>query len=290
MRPPGRDIVGATPGRSGQLLATVRRAVFGVGPVATGRALLRSLRGRADAGTAPSGAGQPARPHPFDAEHGTDTGGFRSWRELQGGSANDPYISGYLGVSPSIGRHVIGLVENPRDYTFVDLGCGKGRALILASERPFQRVVGVEIAAGLAAVAAENAEVIRARYAGRPRIEVLHSDAASFVLPPGPLVLFLYQPFEMPVMRAVAANLATSLAASPRPAVVIYVHPVLKRAFDRLATLERAADGALEPTSEERPHTYAGQGKADRFIVVAHKVAAARHRRRLLMPPRAFTA
>lgn len=261
-------------GRGRQLMVALRRAMFGVGPAATGRALLRQLLHK-DAAVAQPNAGLPPLPHPFDEAHGIETGGFRSWRELQAGGANDPYISGYLGIAPSVGRRVIGLVENPGDYTFVDLGCGKGRALVLASERPFRRVIGVEIAAELAAAAAANARAIRARHPERPPIEVLQADAASFIPPPGPLVIFLYQPFEMPVMRAVAAALAASLAGSPRPAVVIYVFPVLKRAFDRLPILERAAEGTLEPTEQERPYGYAGRDWTDQFIIWRTRVPQA---------------
>lgn len=266
---PGGDAApssGNAPGRGGQLVAAFRRAAFGVGPVATGRALLRTLLHK-DPAVAQPNAGLPPRAHPFDEEYGVDTGGFRSWRELQAGGANDPYISGYIGIAPSIGRKVIGLVEDPGQYAFVDLGCGKGRALVVASERPFRRIIGVEIAAELADAAAANARAIRARHPARPEIEVLQADAALFTLPPGPLVLFLYQPFEMPVMRAVAASLAASLAASPRPAVVIYVFPVLRRAFDRLPVLERAAEGRLMPTEEERPYGYAGRDWTDQFII-----------------------
>lgn len=248
------------------LVVALRRAMFGVGLVATARALLRGMRRKDPAVTQPN-AGLPQGPHPFDREHGVETGGFRSWRELQAGGANDPYISGYIGVAPSIARRVIGLVEGPEQYTFVDLGCGKGRALVVASERPFRRVIGVEIAAELAGAAAANAQAIRIRYPARPEIEVLQADAATFVLPPGPLVVFLYQPFEMPVMRAVAASLAKSLAASPRPAIVIYLFPVLRRAFDRLPILERAAEGTLEPTEEERPYGYAGRDWTDQFMI-----------------------
>ena len=248
------------------LVVALRRAMFGVGLVATARALLRGMRRHDPTVTQPN-AGLPQGPHPFDEEHGVETGGFRSWRELQTGGANDPYISGYIGVGPSIARRLVGMVEDPGQYAFVDLGCGKGRALVVASERPFRRIIGVEIAAELAGAAAANAKAIRTRYPARPEIEVLQADAATFVLPPGPLVLFLYQPFEMPVMRAVAASLAKSLAASPRPAIVIYVFPVLRRAFDRLPILERAAEGTLEPTEAERPYGYAGQDWTDQFMI-----------------------
>jgi SAM-dependent methyltransferase len=245
--------------------STFRRAAFGVGPVAALKAVSRVLR-RGPTDIAGSVI-PPSGNHPLDAAYGTDTGGFRSWRELQSGAANDPYISGYLGVSPSVARPLLSVVTDCADYTFIDLGCGKGRALILASEFPFRRIVGVEIAPELAAHARNNGETISAAYPERTRIDVAHADAAAFVFPPGPLVLFLFQPFEMPVMRAVQRQFAASLAQEPRGAVVIYIHPVHRRVFDRMEQLEPVASGTLVPSEQDRPFTYGGRGGEEDYTI-----------------------
>lgn len=240
--------------------------MFGVGPVATGRAILRHLR-RADAEVHRPRTAGASSPHPFDAAFGVDTGGFVSWRDLQTGGANDPYISGYIGIAPSVGRRAIALVEDVSEDAFVDLGCGKGRAAIVASERPFRRVIGVEIAAALAKQARENAAIVAARYPERPPIEIVHGDAAAFDLPPEPLILFLYQPFERPVMRRLLERLAASLAATPRPVAIIYVYPALARFIDRFPFLERVAEEVCEMTEEERPFSYGGRGGTDKVVM-----------------------
>jgi SAM-dependent methyltransferase len=249
------------------LAVMLRRALFGVGPIATIRAAVRhavqedpELRRRA-------GEQKPLGLHPFDTAFGVDTSGFVSWRELQSGNENDPYISGYLGIAPSVARHVLRLVCNPADYVFVDLGCGKGRATMVASEFPFQRVLGIEIASELAMTARRNAAVIRASFPERPEIEIAHCDAAAFEFPNAPLVLFLYQPFEKPVLRRVLLRLEQSLAAAPRRAVVIYVNPVLGRVLDRFPLLERAVSGTCELQPNEIPFSYGGAGPADAFSI-----------------------
>jgi SAM-dependent methyltransferase len=246
--------------------AAIRRAVFGVGLVATGRALLRRLlqKGPTPTQAAPQ---QKLGHHPFDVAYGIDTGGFRSWQDLPAAEANNAFSSGYLGVAPSIARRLIGTIPDPEHYTFIDIGCGKGRALVVASERRFARLLGIELVADLADAARRNAAVIAARHKERPPIEVVRADAATFEYPPQPLVIFLYQPFEMPVMRKVVAQLQASLAAAPRPVIVLYVNPALARAFDGAAVLERAAEARLEPLPEEVPFGYAGRGGADRVLV-----------------------
>src|SRR5215469_3038979 len=89
--------------------------------------------------------------HPFDQIHGTDTSGLVPAADLVTGHPNDEHVTAYYAVAPSILRE---LVQRWRDtpplkplsrYTFLDLGCGKGRALMLASQFNFREVVGVEL-------------------------------------------------------------------------------------------------------------------------------------------------
>lgn len=248
--------------------AIVRRAWFGVGPVATARAAVKYLR-RADPEAHRPASAPPSGPHPFDRAFGVETGGFVGWRDLQAGGLNDPYISGYFGVVPSVARRLIAAVTTPSDYVFIDIGCGKGRAAIVASERPFRHVIGVEIAPVLAGVALANAQIVRAGFPNRPAIEVVTGDAASFDFPAEPLVLFLYQPFERPVMRAVLARLEASLAAHPRAMILLYVYPALAGMLDEMPWLERRDESVNDPAPEELPFSYGGRGGAERVAVWA---------------------
>jgi SAM-dependent methyltransferase len=105
---------------------------------------------------------------------------------------------------------------DPARFTFVDLGCGKGRALIMASELKFRRIIGVEIVPDLADIARAN--LARLGVAA----EVRTMDAMLFVFPPGPVVLFLYNPFVATVIEAVIANLRT---ANIRELFILYKNP-----------------------------------------------------------------
>src|SRR3954452_15334203 len=109
------------------------------------------------------------------------------------------------------------MIEQPSEFVFINIGSGKGRMLIIASEFPFRRVIGVEIGRELAEAGARNADVIRAKFPARPAIESIHADGATYDFPHEALVVFLNQPFEAPVMRRFLENLERSTSEAPRP-------------------------------------------------------------------------
>ena len=80
---------------------------------------------------------EPEPTHPFDLLHGTDTGGYLSSADLHGVSLSSLYTTAYYGVAPSVLTHAIATLPlKYEDFTFVDLGCGKGRAVLVAAQFP----------------------------------------------------------------------------------------------------------------------------------------------------------
>ena len=86
--------------------------------------------------------------------------------------------------------------------TFVDVGSGMGRAILLASEYPFKHIVGIEVSPGLHEVAKDN--LARATAARRKcnDIRLVRDDARMFEYPPGDVVAFLYNPFDAVALEA----------------------------------------------------------------------------------------
>ena len=129
-------------------------------------------------------------------------------------------------------------IGTPADYTFVDLGCGKGLTMLLAAQHGFGSVRGVELDRRLAAVAERN---VRSFVAGRPGyagvMSVSVGDAADHPLPGGPTVVFLFNPFGGDTLRAAARTMQRSLASSPRPFFVAYYHPLHRAILDELPFL-----------------------------------------------------
>jgi len=189
--------------------------------------------------------------HPFDQTHGVDTSGLVPAKHLLTGHPNDEHVTAYYGVAPSILRQLIAhwretVPPHPiSSYTFVDVGAGKGRGLLVASQYPFRRIVGIELNPSLAAIARQNSAQFAAAHAADPTapllapIQLLEQDALDYELPVTPTLLFLFHPFEAPVLERLLARIETQLAsrAKSSPALdLIYVNAECAYVFDRYAS------------------------------------------------------
>jgi len=110
-------------------------------------------------------------------------------------------------------------------YTFVDVGSGKGRMLFVAAEYRFRKVIGIEFATDLHEQARED--IARYKHAKQrcADIESVAADAAEFEFPDEKLVLYMFNPFGPEVMERMLANLERSIERHPRHVIVVMLWP-----------------------------------------------------------------
>src|SRR5262249_11762304 len=109
-------------------------------------------------------------------------------------------------------------------YSFIDIGSGKGRVLLVAAEFPFRRVVGLEIGRELHEVAARNLGSDRLADRRQCRdVTSVWADATGVVYPDGDLVIFLNNPFPIPLLNRFLENLRAACATAPRDILVVYM-------------------------------------------------------------------
>lgn len=89
-------------------------------------------------------------------------------------------------------------------FTFVDVGCGKGRPLIVASTYAFPKLIGVEYSSKLCKQAGAN---LKKCNVSSNRFRIACQDATTFTFPDGDLFAFFYNPFAPPIIRKVLDNL-----------------------------------------------------------------------------------
>ena len=126
-----------------------------------------------------------------------------------------------------------------KDLTFIDLGSGKGRTLLMASDYPFRRIVGVELLPTLNQAARENLNQYHCESQRCFAIESICADATEFPFPVEPTLLFLFNPFPESGLRRVIANLGQSLRERPRKIYLLYHNPLPEHALGESTALQK---------------------------------------------------
>ena len=183
----------------------------------------------------------------YDWEHRVNTtGAALSWRTRLLGLLN----SVYQPIPPEQFRQIMSALSayllpdtDFSQFTFIDIGAGKGRALLLASEFGFRRIIGIELLPELVKIARENARVFQQRGMGSA-IEVTCEDATNFVFPAEPAVIFLFNPLPESALRAFLENLQSWLRQNSYPVYVIYANPIFEQAFRSIQSLTKLSGTA----------------------------------------------
>ncbi len=180
------------------------------------------------------------RTHPIDRMYGIDTSGIVAVENIHPDQSLHSLIIAYVGSQPSIVRRALSSLGDIRDYVFVDLGCGKGRATTVSSEFPFRAVIGVELSTALAATARANAASIARQFPDRPKVTIAEANVLDFPLPAAKVVFFNYHAFGEELIAKVVARCEAALASGELPHMFfIYYNPVHSEAFDASPALER---------------------------------------------------
>jgi len=176
----------------------------------------------------------------YDWDHRVNTtSGGLGWRERLLGTLHSPYQP----TEPDLFHTMIAdWIEktgaDPRAFCFCDLGSGKGRTLLMASDYPFNHIVGVELLPSLHAEAQQNL----GKYKGDSQqcfsLNSVCADATMFPLPAEPLLLYLFNPFPEAGMRRVMENVKVRLG-QPAPLYVLYHNPLFEHLLAQGAGLSK---------------------------------------------------
>lgn len=199
--------------------------------------------------------------HPFDIAHGTETSGLLSGNVIARGTthvATD--LTAYYGIAPSILRSLLDLWLRelhplaPIERTiFLDVGAGKGRAMLLASEYPFLRVEGIELNPKLADIARRNISIWEKTQQSTMLAPLtLHEDDATrMLLPHEPLLAHLFHPFEDKLLRRFLRHVEKDLTAHSRPFDLFYVNAEHDSLLDKHPGFERLWLGRVPMSPED---------------------------------------
>lgn len=164
------------------------------------------------------------------------------WRDRLLGIFNSPYQP----TEPALFHETIAAISsqpnfNFPNFIFIDLGSGKGRTLLMASDYAFRRIIGVELLPTLHQIAEQNLSKYQSDKQKCFYLESICADATEFSFPAESTVLFLFNPFPELGLKRVIINLERSLRSNPRNVYVLYHNPLLAHVLDKSAAIEQIA-------------------------------------------------
>ena len=107
-------------------------------------------------------------------------------------------------------------------FTFVDMGCGKGKVLLSAMAMPFTRIVGVEYSVYLCRVAEKNIASVRFIRRKCSSVDIICLDAVQYPIPNEPIIFFFQNPFNYEIMEVVLDSILDSYVNVPRPIYLLF--------------------------------------------------------------------
>lgn len=180
--------------------------------------------------------------HPFDVAYGIQTSGFVP-NFLTHPGANIFKLTSrennhYAGCQPSCLRKALRSLPNTSQFTFYDLGCGMGRALVTASEFSFREIIGVDLSRELCAIAVNNAQKIARSFPNRPPIRVEQADANAIEPQSDKIVVFMYHSFGRTTLTPIVEKFE-QLSMSGSDIFIIFENPVNGDLVERSTSFRR---------------------------------------------------
>lgn len=161
----------------------------------------------------------------FDWRYGTDTRRRVDLSRLEFQSRNKCLAKMYGATKAQPFLRLVEQLALPKTGSFVDIGCGKGRVLMLAALAGFRNVVGLEFSPELCTIARHNWNRFQSHTPTSTACEVLEVDATQYAFQSDQTVFFLYDPFLPAILEQVIRRIGESLEAHPRKAWLIYGAP-----------------------------------------------------------------
>ena len=170
----------------------------------------------------------------FDMRYKIDTINTAQLETLKIDSQNKSVGNYYEGTNAYIFQKMIShAIVDPSKSCFVDFGSGKGKAMFMAAERGFRKIIGVEFSIELVEVNRKNLEIFKQRSKSKAEFEILHMDASEYAIPADANLLFFSNPFNEELTTKVIGNILRSYDQSPREIWVVHLHPQGNMAFPK---------------------------------------------------------
>ena len=166
-----------------------------------------------------------------ETKYGLDTARLNMLTHTAVQGNNLQHAEVYQGASYFLLEHMFTQLRALRPgKSFIDMGCGKGRALTVAAYYGFQYITGVDFARDLCEEAAQNCKKLLKKFPAL-NSRVICADAAGYKFDENIDTIYFFNPFDQIVMAQVVRNILESLSRHPRSLFVVYLNPQHKILF-----------------------------------------------------------
>jgi SAM-dependent methyltransferase len=165
-----------------------------------------------------------------EKKYGINTTGADELGLLEKKGIDIDHATIYMPVSYGLLEEIFEQTDASAYKHFIDIGCGKGRALCIAAHHGFKKITGIDFSKELCSTASNNLLATRQKI---PALQytIINNDAFYFEIPSDADCIFLFNPFDDTIMSGVVANIITSLMTHQRKMMVIYANPLYKEFF-----------------------------------------------------------
>lgn len=170
----------------------------------------------------------------FDLKYGIETRHHISSTDLKIESKNKQFAFRYEPIHNKDFYASMKDLDIPyEEYLFIDIGAGKGRALLLASEFQFKKFIGIEFSKEIYKIAKSNIDRFKVVSGKKANFKLFYQDAVKYKFPDENIVLFLYNPFDGEVLDKVIENIKYHLENTSKDFIIIYHYPMYLSIYNR---------------------------------------------------------
>lgn len=165
-----------------------------------------------------------------ERKYAINTTGADELDSLEDKGIDTEHATIYMPVSYDVIEDVFGQYKPAGFNHFIDIGCGKGRAMCVAAQLGARKITGIDFSKDFCDQSKLNLLKTQQQF---PQLQfsVLNNDAFYYEIPADADCIFMFNPFDEVIMSGVIENIEMSLEAHPRPISIIYANPMQKHLF-----------------------------------------------------------
>ena len=172
-----------------------------------------------------------------EKKYGINTTGADELKKLAEEGIDISHATIYMPVSYVLLENIFKqLPVIPRNH-FLDIGCGKGRAICVAAYNSFSKISGVDFSNVLCEIAAQNIIAVQQKFPA-VNFSVTNKNVLDYDIPDDVDCIFLFNPFDEMMTGKVVDAVKKTLEFTPRFLQIVYANPLYKKAFEDIGFTE----------------------------------------------------